>query len=271
MPWTAAVAPGMEEHTFDSAKMLMGTHFDDHLASLEKVEKVEDFEENLPESFDVTQHWPHCDYTIRNQGHCGSCWAFGTSEAMSDRICIASKGKITAPRSAQQFVSCDVYLNFGCNGGIPMGAWEWTSITGVKSWECMPYESGKGHAPSCHAEKEKCHEGGIKTKFLSAKHFTGEKAIMSEIMKHGSVTAAFTVYSDFMSYKGGVYEHKFGEMLGGHAVKFVGWGVDDDGTKFWRVANSWDTTWGEGGYFRIVRGKNECGIEAGIVAGTPKV
>ncbi len=135
----------------------------------------------------------------------------------------------------------------------------------------MPYESGKGHAPSCHAEKEKCHEGGIKTKFLSAKHFSGEKAIMTEIMKHGSVTAAFNVYKDFMSYKGGVYEHKFGEVLGGHAVKFVGWGVDDDGTKFWRVANSWDTTWGEGGYFRIVRGKNECGIEGGIVAGTPKV
>ena len=44
-----------------------------------------------------------------------------------------------------------------------------------------------------------------------------------------------------------------------------------DGTKFWRVANSWDTTWGEGGYFRIVRGKDECGIESGIVAWTPQV
>lgn len=139
-----------------------------------------------------------------------------------------------------------------------MGGWEWTSVTGVKSCHCLPYESGKDQAPSCHTEKDKYHECGIKTKFLSAKHFSGERAIMTEIMEHGTVTAVFTIYND------GVYQHKFGEMIGGHTVKFVGWGIDDDGTKFWRVANSWDTIWGEDGYFRIIRGKNKCGIEGGM-------
>jgi cathepsin B len=57
-------------------------------------------------------------------------------------------------------------------------------------------------------------------------------------------------------------------MLGGHAVKAVGWGVESStNTPYWIIANSWSTTWGEQGYFRILRGTDECGIEAGAYAG----
>ena len=83
------------------------------------------------------------------------------------------------------------------------------------------------------------------------------------IMEGGPVETAFTVYSDFENYVSGVYKHTSGQMMGGHAVKFVGWGVDN-GTKYWKVANSWNPYWGEKGYFRIVRGNSEGGIEDGV-------
>jgi len=85
-------------------------------------------------------------------------------------------------------------------------------------------------------------------------------------MTNGPVEASFSVYEDFETYLTGVYVHKTGAYLGGHAVKVIGWGVDN-GTPYWTVANSWNADWGEKGFFRIIRGVNECGIEASIVAG----
>ena len=58
-----------------------------------------------------------------------------------------------------------------------------------------------------------------------------------------------------------------GSMAGGHAVKITGWGVED-GTKYWKIANSWNPYWGEDGFFRILRGSNECGVED-QVTGSP--
>lgn len=66
-------------------------------------------------------------------------------------------------------------------------------------------------------------------------------------MTNGPVTVAFTVYSDFENYAGGVYSHTTGKPMGGHAVKMLGWGVDN-GTPYWLVANSWNPYWGEKGY-----------------------
>ena len=68
------------------------------------------------------------------------------------------------------------------------------------------------------------------------------------------MTAAFTVYEDFVNYKSGVYKHVSGSALGGHAVKIIGWGEDH-----WLVMNSWNETWGDKGLFRIAYG--ECGID----------
>ena len=85
----------------------------------------------------------------------------------------------------------------------------------------------------------------------------------------GPVETAFTVYTDFEDYAGGIYHHVTGSMAGGHAVKFVGWGVEN-GHKYWKVANSWNPYWGEKGYFRIVRGTNEGGIEDAVVGASAK-
>jgi cathepsin B len=61
-------------------------------------------------------------------------------------------------------------------------------------------------------------------------------------------------------------QHIKGKYLGGHAIKLVGWGVDN-GTPYWTCVNSWNDSWGESGTFRILRGSNECGIEDDAVAG----
>jgi len=87
-------------------------------------------------------------------------------------------------------------------------------------------------------------------------------------MTNGPVEAAFTVYADFLSYKSGVYKHVTGSEDGGHAIKILGWGVEN-GEDYWLVANSWNSDWGDKGFFKILRGSNECGIEGEIVAGLP--
>ena len=87
-------------------------------------------------------------------------------------------------------------------------------------------------------------------------------------MTNGPISAAFTVFADFLTYTSGVYSHKSGAELGGHAVKIYGWGTTADGVDYWLVANSWNNYWGLNGSFMIVRGSNECGIEDDLVAGT---
>lgn len=78
----------------------------------------------------------------------------------------------------------------------------------------------------------------------------------------------FTVHTDFLTYKEGVYEHTHGSVVGKHAIKIVGWGVENK-TPYWLVANSWNEDWGDKGFFKIRRGDNECGIEDEVVAGIP--
>merc|ERR1712187_517795 len=95
---------------------------------------------------------------------------------------------------------------------------------------------------------------------------SGEQDIQRAIMAGGPMEVAFTVYSDFENYAGGIYHHVTGSMAGGHAVKVVGWGVEG-GVKYWKIANSWNPYWGEKGYFRIKFG--EGGIDDQAVASSP--
>merc|ERR1712113_417868 len=94
----------------------------------------------------------------------------------------------------------------------------------------------------------------------------GVTGIQQAIMAGGPMEVAFTVYADFENYAGGIYHHVSGEGVGGHAVKVVGWGVDN-GVNYWKIANSWNPYWGENGYFRIKFG--EGGIDAQAVASSP--
>merc|ERR1711933_13027 len=95
---------------------------------------------------------------------------------------------------------------------------------------------------------------------------SGEQGIQRAIMAGGPMEVAFTVYSDFENYASGIYHHVTGAMAGGHAVKVVGWGVEDN-VKYWKIANSWNPYWGEKGYFRIRQG--EGGIDSSVIGSSP--
>ncbi|KAK6731320.1 hypothetical protein RB195_007658 [Necator americanus] len=97
-----------------------------------------------------------------------------------------------------------------------------------------------------------------------------EKAIRREIMKNGPVQAAYFTYEDFKLYDGGIYVQKAGSGTGGHAVKIIGWG-EDKGVKYWLNANSWNVNWAAQGYFRMIRGINNCSLEEMVYAGMMKV
>ncbi|KAL4623892.1 cathepsin B-like [Arapaima gigas] len=252
----------------------------------------------LPESFDPREQWPNCPTLkeIRDQGACGSCWAFGAVEAISDRICIHSNGNVSVEISAEDLLSCCHICGFGCNGGYLSAAWYYWRKNGLVTGGlydshigCRPYtippceHHVKGMHSPCSKIKEhtpKCRhqcEAGYAPQYLQDKHFgmktyhvrSSEKQIMAELYKNGPVEAAFYVSTDFLSYKSGVYQHVRGRMLGGHAVKLLGWGTEN-GTPYWLAANSWNTDWGENGFFKILRGRNHCGIESHIYAGIPK-
>lgn len=252
----------------------------------------------IPDSFDARKQWPDCPSIneIRDQGSCGSCWAFGAVEAMTDRTCIHSNAKVKPHISAEDLLSCCDSCGMGCNGGFPESAWDYWKNTGLVTggqWNthqgCQPYQIKacdhhvKGHLQPCTGIqptpqcRHKC-EAGYNVSYSDDKHF-GRSAysvqsevseIQKEIMTNGPVEGAFTVYADFPSYKSGVYKHVSGGALGGHAIRILGWGNEND-MDYWLVANSWNTDWGDKGYFKILRGHDECGIESGIVGGMPKL
>lgn len=99
------------------------------------------------------------------------------------------------------------------------------------------------------------------------------KMIQQQILDNGSVYASFDVYDDFSFFfrrpenTKSVYRRRWGSSKGGHAVVIVGWGVKHAGdisTPYWLIRNSWGTDWADHGYFRIIRGMNECKIEQDV-------
>jgi cathepsin B len=223
----------------------------------------------LPASFNASAQWPECIHEIRDQGHCGSCWAHAASEVLSDRFCIASNGSINNVLSVQEMVSCD-YLDMGCNGGILTFSWIYLRFFGIATDSCKPYKSGNGDVPSCPLFKSECEDGSVYRKYKARNFYYlfTVNSIKENLLKNGPVETGFTVYDDFINYKSGVYSRQSSNVLGGHAVKIIGWGVEN-GVEHWIVANSWGYGWGENGFFRIAFG--ECGIDGSVIAGDPSL
>jgi cathepsin B len=219
-----------------------------------------------PTNFDARTQWASLIHPVRDQQQCGSCWAFGASEALSDRFAIASKGKTIAVLSPEDLVSCDS-TDYGCQGGYMENAWEYLENNGIVTDSCFPYTAGPGTEAPCAS---KCVDGSAwkkyKCKQNSIVHPTTPDEIKTEIYKNGPMEGAFTVYEDFFNYKSGVYSHVSGGVAGGHAIKILGWGTES-GVDYWLCANSWGSGWGMAGFFKIKQG--DCDINDQVYACTP--
>jgi cathepsin B len=216
-----------------------------------------------PDSFDARQQWGDLILPVRDQGNCGGCWAFAVAETVGDRVGIAA-GKSNGPYSPQDLISCDSN-NYGCNGGYIDLSWDYVLQNGLALDSCIPFSSGEGSVATCFT---KCVNGSdiVRTKAKSV-YPVPYTNMQTELQTNGPYEVGFTVYEDFMNYVSGVYQHLSGGILGGHAVMVVGWGVDG-GLPYWIIQNSWGTNWGMEGFFEILRGADECGIEDDAYCGT---
>jgi len=265
--WEASLDNQFASWTLGDAKKMLGVRMDDVFRAQFPV--VDTVVEAIPAAFDSRTQWPGCVHPIRNQLQCGSCWAFGATEALSDRFAIETNLATNVVLSPQDLVSCDTNQNEGCNGGYPILAWQYMQTTGVVADNCYPYTSGGGVTGNCLIKKKVCPGNGTFTLYNAASAYavgTTVALIQTEIMTNGPIEVAFDVYQDFFSYTSGVYVHKTGALAGGHAVKMIGWGTLN-GVAYWTVSNSWGVSWGMEGFFLIKRGVDECGIESAGVAG----
>jgi C1A family cysteine protease len=188
---------------------------------------------------------------IKNQGQCGSCWAFSTTGSV-EGVHQISTGTLVS-LSEQQLVDCAGSAgNQGCNGGLMDYAFEWIiSNKGICTEAAYPYTGVDG----------RCKTGCAPAATISGyKDVTsGSEAALKTAVSMNPVSVAIEAdQSAFQFYSGGVFSAACGTQLD-HGVLAVGYGTQG-AQNYWIVKNSWGTSWGEAGYIRMVMGKNECGI-----------
>ncbi|XP_041770089.1 tubulointerstitial nephritis antigen-like isoform X1 [Anopheles merus] len=241
---------------------------------------------HLPSRFDASEHWTGLVAEARDQGWCGSSWAFSTATMASDRFAILSKGREMVQLAPQQMLAC-VRRQQGCSGGHLDTAWQYLRRTGVVNEECYPYIAAQNVCKisnddtliTANCELPVKVNRTLMYKMGPAFSLNNETDIMAEIKDRGTVQAIMRVYRDFFSYRSGIYRHSAAatpaeERSAYHSVRLIGWGeerVGYDVVKYWIAINSWGQWWGENGRFRILRGSNECDIESYVLASNPYV
>lgn len=251
-PWKRGPNKIFEGTTLSDAKKIISTTFASH-SNLARC-SVEEIA--VPLSFDARTKWNTCVSSVRSQGlSCGSGYAFAASEALAERVCIASQDKKLVNLSAQELLSCDTN-NSGCTSGYLNNAADYLKNTGLVENSCLEY--------SPDATCDKVCKDNKRVKIENYCILFGEEDIKKEIVRNGSVFTAISVHTDFLTYKSGVYTKldDVPKFSGLQAVKIVGWGVErgdesepNAGNKYWIVQNYWGEDWGENGFAKISTGQ----------------
>jgi len=187
---------------------------------------------------------------VKNQGSCGSCWAFSSTGSLEGAYFVAT-GKLVS-LSEENLVQCD-QVDSGCKGGLMDNAFGYVKSHGIASEAAYPYTSGSGTRGTC------------KTSATPVVTITGHVDVPNEdALKQALALQPVSVAIEadkpvFQSYVGGVLDKPGCGTNLDHGVLVVGYGTDG-GKDYWKVKNSWGASWGESGYIRLARGTNYCGI-----------
>jgi len=196
--------------------------------------------------------------SVKDQGQCGSCWAFATAGALESWWFIKNglTGTI-ADLSAQQMVDCSKDTCYGCQGGWPYKALEYVTAKGLCSWTGYPYTARDGTCKDTSCTPV-IPAGALK----SYTNVSGEPGIL-DALQVGPVSVLVEAdTSAFQFYHTGVLDSPSCGHQIDHAIVATGYGTLS-GKKYWNVKNSWGVGWGDQGYVKIVRDKKMCAIDQG--------
>jgi C1A family cysteine protease len=196
------------------------------------------------EAFAASIDWSNNDSPVKNQGNCGSCWAF-SAIGLIENLCEEND------LSEQALVSC--IPDNDCGGGWHGYALEYINIEGTPDEACFPYEASNGNC------SDKCSDPAVLAKIQTYDKYGrwGEPTSqtvndLKALLQTGPALVTLDVPDDgtFDNYNGGIYNYSGGQIPAGrgHSVLAVGY---DDAQQYFKVKNSWGSNWGESGYFRI--------------------
>jgi len=214
---------------------------------------------------------------VKDQQQCGSCWAFSTSGCLESGYAIKYNQPATLLLSEQQIVDCShgcceeegqQVCNSGCSGG-----WMWNAMTDIMSWGGLETETAypyTGEDGTCTMSGP--YNAALKNyTCLSVPNGADETTLMPTFLVNvGPLSIALNA-DLLMDYSSGIVNPSTSADCDptslDHAVLIVGYGTDSgSGQAYWIVKNSWNTSWGENGYFRIAKGTNACGLANAVVS-----
>jgi hypothetical protein len=223
---------------------------------------------------------------VKNQGQCGSCWAFSATEAIESQMILTTGDKYDFTLSPQQIASCTpdtgTYGCLGCNGGFTEGAYEYVkSAPGLANGFFIPYEQSlteSDNTKACPTSKVDAITGELEQLQGGYAQVSGYSyavqpctsgACTNQNLKGLAAALETTPLSVCVNagawndYTGGVLTSAACGSMGAdaqdHCVMAVGFNATAP-TPYWIVRNSWATTWGEEGYIRLEMAKNTCGL-----------
>jgi len=207
----------------------------------------------IPSAFDWRTHSPPVVTGVYNQGQCGSCWAFSTTENIESMWALA--GNTLRHLSMQQIVDCDTNDD-GCNGGDPPTAYQYViSAGGMDPLASYPYTGENGYC--------EFNSGEVVAHISSWAYATqsqNEQNMQAYLVQNGPLSICVDAES-WQYYTGGIIMKGSGCGTSlDHCVMATGYAVSSSGTPYWIVRNSWGTSWGENGYLKVELGQDVCGI-----------